>query len=85
MGNGYNEIMNFVEQNWKILIGVGIVILIIFVFNLRSDNEKMKKEQSHQQLIENTYKQCLKDQPNEKHYLCTDIKEILEETTSPLK
>ena len=76
--------MNFVEQNWKWLLGIGIFILILVVMDLRSDNERLKEEakqgEFNRQLTDNVYKQCLKEQPDSKHYLCTQIREVIEDT-----
>ena len=60
-----------------------------------SSNSKQKKtaEEKWRQNIERTYQNCLKDKSNvslgiseqRKKELCEDTKEILYETTSPLK
>ena len=68
----------------QILIFIGIFILIMLVLSLRSDNERLKEEakqgEFNRQLTDNVYKQCLKEQPNEKHYLCTELLEVIQDT-----
>ena len=68
----------------QILIFIGIVILVGLVISLRADNKRLEEEakqgEFNRNLTDSVYKQCLKDQPNEKHYLCTNLLEVIQET-----
>ena len=55
----------------QILIFIGIVILVGLVISLRADNKRLEEEakqgEFNRKLTDSVYKQCRKDQPNEKH------------------
>jgi len=53
--------MNFVKRNWKVISGILIFILIVYVINLRERNETYKEEIRFQE-ISNISKQCFQEE-----------------------
>ena len=49
--------MDYIQQNWKIISGILIFILIVYVINLRERNETYKSEIRSQEIL-NISKEC---------------------------